>query len=376
MLLFVPYSTISFQHSFVISGITNNLWTMTDIAIIGAGMAGLLCAQQLKQAGYSVLVVEKSRGYGGRVATRRVDDTRADHGASYVKSEGEMLSQLVKLLCDRHIMEVWTDEVYQLTSKQLSISDATPHYTAPTGMNAIGKFLAQDLEVLLSQRVICVTQTTDNWSLTTSENEVITAKALVLAIPAPQALMLLEPMGTSILGNVFLDKLRDVQFYPTITVMAGYPATSSPLPQWKAVDFSHDKILRWVGFDSSKRPHTQQPHFVIHASADFAQLHLESDDLQPISKQMLQHAAVSLQLPWLDTPQWMQVHRWRYAFPRTPLQSACLSAKTSIPLVCCGDWCGGNLIESAMVSGLAAAQNINTQLQQLTLPGISFYQGM
>lgn len=37
---------------------------MTDVAVIGAGMAGLVCAQQLKQAGYSVLVVEKSRGLG------------------------------------------------------------------------------------------------------------------------------------------------------------------------------------------------------------------------------------------------------------------------------------------------------------------------
>ena len=48
---------------------------MTDIAVIGAGMAGLVCAQQLSQAGYSVVVVEKSRGVGGRVATRRLQGT-------------------------------------------------------------------------------------------------------------------------------------------------------------------------------------------------------------------------------------------------------------------------------------------------------------
>ena len=45
---------------------------MTDIAVIGAGIAGLVCAQQLSQAGYSVVVVEKSRGLGGRLATRRL----------------------------------------------------------------------------------------------------------------------------------------------------------------------------------------------------------------------------------------------------------------------------------------------------------------
>lgn len=45
---------------------------MTDIAVIGAGIAGLVCAQQLSQAGYSVLVVEKSYGLGERLATRHL----------------------------------------------------------------------------------------------------------------------------------------------------------------------------------------------------------------------------------------------------------------------------------------------------------------
>lgn len=41
---------------------------MVNIAptVIGAGISGLVCAQQLALAGYSVLVVEKSRGLGGR----------------------------------------------------------------------------------------------------------------------------------------------------------------------------------------------------------------------------------------------------------------------------------------------------------------------
>ncbi|MEO1765578.1 MAG: FAD-dependent oxidoreductase, partial [Cyanobacteria bacterium J06629_18] len=71
-------------------------------------------------------------------------------------------------------------------------------------------------------------------------------------------------------------------------------------------------------------------------------------------------------------PQWIQVHRWRYAFPKTPLQQNCLPADTSSPLVCCGDWCGGNLVESAILSGIAAAEHINSKLQQRELPGINF----
>lgn len=349
---------------------------MTDIAVIGAGIAGLVCAQQLSQAGYSVLVVEKSRGLGGRLATRRLHGTCADHGACYVKPKGELFRRFVEILRSRHILEVWTEEVYELTAgAPLSEpKNRSPRYVAPGGMSAIAKSLAPGLEILLNQRVIAITPTPENsWRLTLeSSNEELAAKALVVAIPAPQAVMLLEPLGESVLDAVFLDNLRSVEFYPSISAIAGYSPTSQPLPQWKALTFVDDADLAWIGLDSSKRPNPQQPHFVVQSSADFAQRHLESQDLQPVGQLMLQRAAESLSLPWLNTPEWMQVHRWRYAFPSHPWHEAFLSAGTPLPLVCCGDWCGGNLAEGAMLSGLAAADEINNQLGHLPLDNVNF----
>jgi renalase len=343
---------------------------MTDIAIIGAGIAGLVCAQQLSQAGYSIVVVEKSRGLGGRLATRRLHGTWADHGACYLKPKGELFLRFVELLRDRHILEIWTDTVYKLENSSL----LTPRYIAPQGMSAIAKFLAQDLEILLNQRVqTLIPESKNHWRLTLeSSNEELTAASAILAIPAPQALMLLEPLGESLIDAAFLNNLRSVKFSPSLSVMAGYPVASQPLPDWKALNFVNHPILAWIGLDSSKRPNPQQPHFVVQSSADFAQLHDQTQDLQPAAQQMLQHAAASLQLPWLDTPDWMQVHRWRYAFPSSPWQEACLSAATSVPLVCCGDWCGGNLVEGAMLSGLAAAEQINQNLRNFPLPKDKF----
>ena len=349
---------------------------MTDIAVIGAGIAGLVCAQQLSQAGYSVLVVEKSRGLGGRLATRRLHGTCADHGACYLKPKGELLGRFVEILQSRHILEVWTEEVYELTAGALlsEPKNRSPRYVAPEGMSAIAKSLAPGLEILLNQRVIAITPTPENsWRLNLeSSNEELSAKALVVAIPAPQAVMLLEPLGESVLDAVFLDNLRSVEFYPSISAIAGYPSTFQPLPQWKALTFVDDADLAWIGLDSSKRPNPQKPHFVVQSSADFAQRHLESQDLQPVGQLMLQRAAESLSLPWLNTPEWMQVHRWRYAFPSRPWHEAFLSAGTPLPLVCCGDWCGGNLAEGAMLSGLAAADEINDQLGHLSLENVNF----
>ncbi|MEH2124963.1 NAD(P)/FAD-dependent oxidoreductase [Nostoc sp.] len=349
---------------------------MTDIAVIGAGIAGLVCAQQLSQAGYSVVVVEKSRGLGGRLATRRLHGTLADHGACYLKPKGELFRRFVEILGDRRILEVWTDEVYELTADAplSEPKNRSPRYVAPAGMSAIAKSLAPGLEILLNQRVIAITPTIENsWRLTLeSSNEELTAKAIVVAIPAPQAVMLLEPLGESVLDAAFLDNLRSVEFYPSISAIAGYPSTSQPLPQWKALTFVDDADLAWIGLDSSKRPNPQQPHFVVQSSADFAQRHLESQDLQSAGQVMLQRAAESLSLPWLNTPEWMQVHRWRYAFPSRPWHEAFLSAKTPLPLVCCGDWCGGNLVEGAMLSGLAAADEINNQLHHLPFDNVNF----
>ncbi|MEH2391849.1 MAG: NAD(P)/FAD-dependent oxidoreductase [Nostoc sp.] len=349
---------------------------MTDIAVIGAGIAGLVCAQQLTQAGYSVLVVEKSRGLGGRLATRRLHGTWADHGACYLKPKGELLGRFVEILRSRHILEVWTEEVYELTADAFlsEPKNRSPRYVAPEGMSAIAKSLAPGLEILLDQRVIAITPTPENsWRLTLeSSNEELSAKALVVAIPAPQAVMLLSPLGESVLDAVFLDNLRSVEFYPSISAIAGYSPTSQALPEWKALTFVDDADLAWIGLDSSKRPNPQQPHFVVQSSADFAQRHLESQDLQPAGQYMLQRAAESLALPWLNTPEWMQVHRWRYAFPSRPWHEAFLSTGTPLPLICCGDWCGGNLVEDAMLSGLAAADEINHQLHHLPLDNVNF----
>ncbi|WP_017651416.1 NAD(P)/FAD-dependent oxidoreductase [Fortiea contorta] len=350
---------------------------MTDVVVIGAGMAGLVCAQQLTQAGYGVRVVEKSRGLGGRVATRRLQGTCADHGTCYLKPEGELLGRFVELLGDRQILKVWTDKVDQLTANGTieRSPSLSPRYVAPEGMSAIAKFLAQGLDILLNQRVVAITATPENsWRLTLeSSDEEITAQALVVAIPAPQAFMLLAPLGESLLDAEFIRCLGSVEFSPCISAIAGYPPTSSPLPQWLALTFTDHTEIAWIGFDSSKRLHPQQPHFVLQSNANFAKLHLETEDLQPVGQYLWQRAAQTLSLPWLDSPNWLQVHRWRYAFPTIPWNETVLAAKTPLPLVCCGDWCGGNLVEGAMVSGLAAATAINQQLHNLALPNVNFF---
>ncbi len=56
-----------------------------DNIIIGAGLAGLHLCSHLKKD--ETLIIEKSRGVGGRMATRRINDLPVDHGVQYISKE-------------------------------------------------------------------------------------------------------------------------------------------------------------------------------------------------------------------------------------------------------------------------------------------------
>ena len=56
----------------------------TQVAVVGAGMAGAACARHLADRGLSVSLFDKGRSVGGRLAQRRVGDAVFDHGAQYI----------------------------------------------------------------------------------------------------------------------------------------------------------------------------------------------------------------------------------------------------------------------------------------------------
>ncbi|WP_017658951.1 NAD(P)/FAD-dependent oxidoreductase [Baaleninema simplex] len=344
-----------------------------DIAAIGAGLAGLTSAAQLQQAGYNVVVVEKSRGLGGRVATRRIPNHRADFGARYLEANGRLVSLLLEILRDRQIVQLWTEASHRWDGNLIP-DPPRPHYVPPNGMNEIGKFLGRGTRVWFSRRACQLTPQADNtWHLSleavadgSDAPLELTAKAVILAVPAPQALEILA--DTPGLPEEFRNNLAEVEYNPCITAIAKYP-NDRPLPDWVSVNFPPETDLSWVGLDSSKRPNTQQPVFVVHSSADFARSHLNTTNLEAPGRELLDRASNYL-LPWLSEPEFLQVHRWRYAFTSQPWRRDCLAATTPLPLVCCGDWCGTRQIETALRSGLAAASITNSQLQQEVLSPI------
>jgi predicted NAD/FAD-dependent oxidoreductase len=144
----------------------------SNIIIVGAGLTGLHLAQSLQQRGKNCLILEKSKGLGGRIATRRIDDLGLDHGAAYIIDSFEMRSALQEFKFHPHS-----------TTYGLSISG---------GMNQIAKALAQNLHILKSQKLQSIKKQNDSWELKTEEGMQLNCQHLIITAPIPQALELLE----------------------------------------------------------------------------------------------------------------------------------------------------------------------------------------
>ncbi len=92
---------------------------MWDVAIIGAGLTGLTCAQQLAAAGQKVCVLDKSRGLGGRMATRRIGHLRVDHGLRYWQPATEGLQSLTAELLSAGILKQWPVSAYEIRQREV-----------------------------------------------------------------------------------------------------------------------------------------------------------------------------------------------------------------------------------------------------------------
>ncbi len=68
---------------------------MSPIVVVGAGLAGLACAQRLTAAGLEVVVLEASDAVGGRVRTDDIDGFRCDRGFQLINPAYPALARVV-----------------------------------------------------------------------------------------------------------------------------------------------------------------------------------------------------------------------------------------------------------------------------------------
>ncbi len=372
-----------------------------NIAIIGAGMAGITAARTLVQAGMQVTVFEKSRAPGGRMSTRHSEYGSFDHGAQYFTVRDARFRQMMQWALETapDVARPWAANAVRVLDSQGRTLEAAlptlePHWVAQPGMNALVGHMASPLlarqRLLAYQQVRLIKQTSDGkYSLechnTSQENakpvQIGGFDTVLLAIPSVQAQALLNDsaqwlstsknvlskneqstQNTCVRMTDLAQKISAVTVSPCWTLMLAFPNAlplnpKEPLrvlgPQWNAARSTHHRIA-WLSRESSKPARGGIERWTVQASAAWSQEHLE-DDAERVKAKLLK--AFSEITHIRAEPTFAQAHRWRYAKTDKALGASHLwDAATGIGV--CGDWCLGHRVEDAFLSGLKLALDI------------------
>jgi hypothetical protein len=313
------------------------------IAIIGAGMTGLSCADRLRSHGAKPVVFDKSRGIGGRMATRRAAGGLSfDHGAQYIRSRDGAFSSLLDRLTAEGTVGSWSARRFDETE-----DDNRALFVGVPAMNTLLKPLTKDLDLRLNCQVSSVLSTGAGWIVSTEESVIGTFDTVVMAVPADQARNLL------VRQEALLSQIQKVEIWPCWSLMVALEApVDCAFDQWRYVSGE----LGWIARNSSKPGRDSAECWVVHARPEWSIENLERSKEDMCAEMLAMFNRVMGEASGTELPAVIHAaaHRWRYAQTATPLGQAFVQSEDGSLLVG-GDWTLGARIECAFESGVAMA---------------------
>jgi predicted NAD/FAD-dependent oxidoreductase len=301
-----------------------------SVAVIGAGMAGIGAARLLVEEGCRVVVFDKSRGLGGRCATKRWEGHSVDHGAQYFTMRDADFSQAVRSACGEDLLEIQAAIVDE-AGRELPSEERFFH---AKGNSRLARALAEGLDVRTGVTIEAV----EDRRVGGEVFDVILSTA-----PWPQTAKL---AGISGAQNPYAPCLAGLFLYEGECV--GLTAARY------AISDRSGHALAWSACENHKLGRVGEGFtvMVVHASEEFSRARLEGDP-----------ASWAADLRTLVEERWdipssafraVHPHRWRYAR---------ISQKMEIPALPEGWHFAGDLltesrVESAWLSGCAVAARI------------------
>ena len=321
------------------------------VVIIGAGLSGLIAARELNTAGVEVIVLDKGRSPGGRLATRRIGGATLDHGAQFFTVRSPAFAKQVTDWQERGLVHVWNTGFSESDKGDDAAGDADgyPRYVATKGMNSLAKDLATGLDVRCSTMVFAVRRDVETGAVTVviDDGTVLDTDAVIVTTPLPQALALM------IDGNVELDEtLFRTSYDRTIGLLVRLDGPAA-LPASGGVQDA-DEVFSFIGDNASKGV-SAEPAVTFHANPAWSEAHWDDDN--DVLVEQLTAAAI----PWLGAATIVEhsLKKWRLATPRSIWPDPCWTTANG-KVVVAGDAFAGPKVEGAHNSGLAAAHTLLT----------------
>lgn len=317
---------------------------MTQILLIGAGLSGLAAARELKRSGHQAIVVDKGRGVGGRMATRREGDATFDHGAQFFTARSAEFQKEVQDWQSAGVAEKWFNGFPSPDNKKPD--DHYPRYCGTTGMTGIAKWLARDLEVRLDEEIQSLRRDENGWTAQSRAGAEYSGAQLLLTAPLPQSLTLFDSSGQT-LPDATRGVLQSVTFEPCFAVLA-ILKSASKIPAPGAL-YLNGEPISWIADNFQKGVSAGEGAITIHSTGAFARVHYDEDQ-NKVGEMLLDAAREYSDLEVAS----FQVRRWRYAKPENPLDVG-IAHVPELNVCFTGDALNGAKVEGAFLSGLMAA---------------------
>ena len=323
---------------------------MSKILIVGAGMSGLTAARELQSNGHNVTVVDKGRGIGGRMATRRFAGGRFDHGAQFFTARSDEFQAATAGWQSENVAHHWFDGTP--TPDEQAKNDGHPRYCGNTGMAGIGKFLADGLNVQLGHEIETLSRANGVWTATTRTGQTFDGEELILTAPIPQSLQLFDTSDCQ-LPDAMRATLERVTYEPCFAVLAQLDGPSNLAPP--GLLYVNGEPIWWIADNYQKGVSPLEGSVTIHSSGAWARKHYDDNQTQ-VGEQL-----IAASKEWLGREvKEFQVRRWRYSKPENALDIG-IARDENLAITFAGDALMGAKIEGAFTSGLMAARKLNNR---------------
>jgi renalase len=304
--------------------------TSKSAAVVGAGMAGISAAMELRRAGWRVVVFEKSRGWGGRCATKRLEGCVVDHGAQYFTMRNPEFEAAVRLTCGDGLREM----AAPILDGAGVAMEAGPIFYHAGGNSGLARLLGEGLEVRTGVELAKIQER----RIGGEDFDLVVSTA-----PWPQTCKL---AGLPCSMNPYAPCLAGIFVYES--------DWAGRMRERYAVRDANDRVLAWSACENHKtgRIPAGMTVLVAHGSEAFSRAHLEADSAEWAS--LLRRQVEELWEIPRGTFKMQQPHRWRYAR---------VAEKINLPpmpegWIFAGDLLETSRVESAWLAGRRAVAGL------------------